>query len=280
MKRRPRLVALVVLALGITVVVVAQSVAALSAYPPPSTESTKGVFVVKCTFSHRKQVDPIVRPGPAGTLSGHLHDFFGNRSTDSFSTYSSMVVAGTTCGLAGDTAGYWTPTLVAPDGTLVKPVRAFAYYRNKPVKYGTTMPFPKDFRLIAGGVGSYPNAGWSCEQDAANMVPAPLYCGSLKMELHVRFPNCWDGVRSDSPDHRSHVTYAVDNKCPSTHPVKLPEIFLHVRYPTGASGTGYKLADGTVSPHADFWNTWQQAKHEQVVRDCLQAGRNCGELIG
>ena len=277
MKRRPRLVALVVLALGITVVVVAQSVAALTAYPPPSTESTKAVFIVRCLFSHQKQVDPIVSPG---TTSAHLHDFFGNRSTNSTSTYTSMTSSGTTCGLLGDTGAYWIQSLYTPSGALVKPVAAFVYFRNKPVKYGTTMPFPKDFRLIAGGVGAFPNAGWSCEQDAASMTATPPDCGSGKLVAHVRFPNCSNGAL-DSANHRSHVVYPTgtgSTACPSTHPIKLPEIFLHVRYPSGVKAG--RMSDGTLAPHADFWNTWQQLKHEQVVRDCLQAGRNCGELIG
>lgn len=250
-------------------------------YPPPSTETAKGVFIVNCPFSHRKQVDPIVNPGPSGTLSAHLHDFMGNRSVDSSSTYASMTAAGTTCAFSGDTAGYWAPTLVAPNGSYVTPRRALVYYRNNPVKYGTTTAFPPNFRVIAGGVGvGPPYAGWSCEQDAANMVSTPPDCGAGIMVLHVKFPNCWDGVSTDSSNHRSHVVYPTGSSCPSSHPVKVPEIFLHVRYSPGLSGAGYKLSDGTVSPHADFWNTWQQAKLEQLVRDCLHAGKSCGQVSG
>ena len=66
---------------------------------------------------------------------------------------------------------------------------------------------------------------------------------------------------------------------PQTHPVKVPEIFLHVRYPV-PGGSGYKLSDGTVSPHADFWNTWQQASLEALVKKCLNAGVLCGTQTG
>jgi uncharacterized protein DUF1996 len=244
-------------------------------------EMGKGVFIVRCKLSHTKQVDPIVNPGPPGTMSGHMHDFFGNNSTDSFSTYNSMIASTTTCGLSGDKAGYWAPSLVAPNGSLVKPVGMLVYYRNNPVRYGTTTAFPKDFRMIAGGVGTGPpNVGWSCDQQALSMVATPPSCGSQKMVAHVRFPSCWDGKSLDSPTHRSHVAYAVNNKCPSTHPVKVPEIFLHVRYPNGVSGSSYRLSDGTVTPHMDFWNTWDQATLERLVRDCLQAGRDCGEVVG
>jgi hypothetical protein len=278
MKLRLKIV-LVALALGTVGVSVA--LGSIAAYPPPSTETAKGVFIVNCPFSHRKQVDPIVNPGPSGTPSAHMHDFMGNRSVDSNSTYASANAAATTCALLGDKAGYWAPTLVAPNGSFVAPRRALVYYRNNPVKYGTTTAFPPDFRLIAGGVGvGPPNAGWSCQQDASNMVATPLSCGSEGMVLHVKFPNCWNGVSTDSSNHRSHVTYPTGSSCPSTHPVKVPEIFLHVRYPPGASGSTYKLSDGTVSPHADFWNTWQQAKLEQLVRDCLRAGKSCGQVSG
>ena len=124
------------------------------------------------------------------------------------------------------------------------------------------------------------NVGWSCDQEASSMVSTPPNCGSRLLVLHVRFPNCWDGVRTDSADHRSHVVYAQNDRCPSSHPVKVPEIFAHVRYPSGVGGSGYKLADGTVTPHADFWNVWRQAPLEDLVRRCLNAGVNCGTLTG
>lgn len=250
-------------------------------YPPPSTETGKGVFVVRCTLSHQRQVDPIVMPGPSGTPSHHLHDFFANRSTDSSSTYSSMIAAGTTCGLRADTAAYWTPSLIAPSGTVVKPRTMFAYFRNKPAKYGTTVAYPPDFRLVAGGHGTFPNTFWNCEGDgnSSTMLRTPPSCGSKMMVLHMRFPNCSDG-RTDSSDHRSHVVYAQDERCPASHPIKVPELFLHVRYPVGASGPGYKLADGTVEAHADFWNTWQQSALEGLVRRCLNAGIDCGQQTG
>src|SRR5680860_534088 len=77
-----------------------------SRYAAPSTESEHASFRVECPFSHRKQVDPIVAPGPKGTQSAHIHDFFGNESVDSNSTYQSMLKAPTTCGLSADKAGY------------------------------------------------------------------------------------------------------------------------------------------------------------------------------
>ena len=71
-------------------------------------------FVVRCGFSHRAKVDPIVTPG--GTAF-HMHDFFGNTTTSANSTLESLRAAasrsdhGTTCEprpgtTFGDTAAY------------------------------------------------------------------------------------------------------------------------------------------------------------------------------
>jgi hypothetical protein len=76
------------------------------------------------------------------------------------------------------------------------------------------------------------------------------------------------------------MAYATGSSCPSSHPVKVPEIFLHARFQPGASGPGYRLSDGTISPHADFWNTWVQASLVDLVNRCLRAGRDCGQVTG
>ena len=130
---RSALVLVVLATSGASVLFGATQVAATPAAP---SAETKGVFIVNCPFSHRKQVDPIVTPGPPGTLSAHMHDFFGNRSIDSNSTFASASGAATTCGLSGDRAGYWTPTLISPNGSMMTPRRVLIYYRNVPRSTG------------------------------------------------------------------------------------------------------------------------------------------------
>jgi hypothetical protein len=67
------------------------------------TSPTGTNFVVRCGWSHQKQVDPIVTPGPPGTPSFHMHDFYGNKTTDANSTLKTLRAAasrrdhGTTC---------------------------------------------------------------------------------------------------------------------------------------------------------------------------------------
>jgi len=49
--------------------------------------------------------------------------------------------------------------------------------------------------------------------------------------------SCWDGKNLDSPNHMDHVAHptegpasfaVVDAKCPSTHPIKIPQVHYEV----------------------------------------------------
>lgn len=257
----------------------------MSTTQPPAAEDP-GAFRVECPLVRQAHVDPIVTPGKR---SHHLHDLFGNTSITSESTYGSMLSGETDCTASGDTAGYWSPALIAPDGTIVRPERAIFYYRNRPPGHGATTPFPRDIRMIAGGEDAFPNAYWTCdgEKDMARATRKRHIpdCGAGgRVKLHVFFPSCWDGERLDSPDHRSHVAYGLGEdgqpdgtnpiRCPPSHPVKVPQLDYRVLYPV-AGGNGYRLADGQSLPHADFWNTWQQGQLEAWVQRCLWEGVAC-----
>jgi hypothetical protein len=252
----------------------------------PPAAGREGAFRVECPLVRQAHVDPILAPG---SRSHHLHDLFGNTSITSDSTYISMLSGATECTAAGDTAGYWSPALVAPDGTVVRPVRAIFYYRNRPVGHGTTTPFPRDFRMVAGGEGAFPDAYWTCDGEADLAQATRRHhlpdCGAGgRAKLHVVFPSCWDGERLDSVDHRSHVTYGLGEDgqpdgtnpvtCPPSHPIAIPQLDFRVLYPV-AGGDGYRLADGAIVPHADFWNTWQQSQLEAWVQRCLWNGVAC-----
>lgn len=245
-----------------------------------------GVFSVKCVFSNSAQVDPIVAPGPAGTPSEHEHDFFAARNVNSDSTIDSMRFGGTSCPLSVDTAGYWVPSLYK-NGVKVKPDFMYIYYRA-PSNLAVT-PFPADLRIIAGGDTRYPPAptrpqlslSWACS-DSSPFFPQPPDCGSRKIKAHVHFPDCWDGVNLDSIDHRSHMAYATGKVCPSTHPIALPRLSMHITYSI-KNGTGAVLSSDHDQPggtqlHADFWNTWNQEFLEFLVVRCLNEGKSCKDM--
>lgn len=246
-----------------------------------SRASLAGVnFVENCRFSHQLKDDPIVFPGKPG--ASHLHTFVGARTTNAFSTFGSLRSSGTTCLRRDDTAAYWVPALYQ-GSTLVLPEAATIYYRR-----GTTArvsPFPSNLRMIAGDHMATSAQGlrvtsWSCGvlsgvTRSSSVPTCPESRGSF-LRLHVRFPECWDGRRLDSPDHKSHMAYAMRGACPSTHPVSVPQITQIYRYPT-RGGEGFSLASGSIySAHADFVNAWRPGALRELVNDCLNALVHCG----
>ena len=260
-----RIVLLVVL-IGSVVVVIPQGRAAVTG---------EHRFSIVCPFSHLQQVDPIVTPGPSGTPAAHLHAFFGNRSTDADSTYRSMLSAGTTCELSKDRAGYWVPTLVRPDGEVVKPTSAFAYYRANPATQDEVItPFPRDFRAVSD---RYVYHCGSMRRESTG----PVDCRGLphsQVVLSILFSPCWDGVQLDAPDHRSHIVWPKGGACPSSHPVEVPVVGLHVRYPLARITSEWQLTSGPLeSAHGDFFNSWRQRALRRLVSKCLGVTKSAGD---
>ncbi len=237
-------------------------------------------FIEDCRYSHQAPDDPIVFPGKPG--ASHMHTFVGNRTTNASSTFGSLRSGGTTCRRPDDSAAYWVPALYQ-GASQVLPLAATIYYRR-----GTTAevsPFPNNLRVIAGDAMAQAPQGmrvtfWSCGvasgvERSASVPTCPDTRGSF-LRLHIRFPECWDGRRLDSPDHRSHMAYAVRGACPSSHSVEVPQITQIYRYPT-RGGEGFSLASGGIySAHADFVNAWKPGALRKLVDDCLNALVHCG----
>jgi hypothetical protein len=274
------------------VIALALATLALPATAGGERASTKGVFNVNCFFSHRAQADPIVNPG---AVSAHMHDFSGNRGTDAFSTPDSLRAGVTNCeryspktGRKGDQAGYWFPTLYVND-VPVAPRRTTAYYQSGWRDTARIEPFPDQLKVIAGdsaGVVDYRpvGAGFTCSSTvvkgtrtvAPTCAPGTVFVGT------IRFPDCWDGVRDDSPDHKSHMAYSTfagsetGYVCPPSHPRLMPQLILENLYDT-AAGPSTRLASGNISTwHADFMNGWTVPVLAQLVNDCLVPDLYCG----
>lgn len=244
---------------------------------PRMPVSGGGDFSTSCGFSHRLSDDPIVYPAQPGR--SHSHDFFGNRSTNAYSTYSSLRAAKTTCHRPLDAAPYWVPTL--RQGTKVlQPNGSVAYYFTGAKDRTTVKPFPAGLRIIAGnGSATSPQptaiTSWSCT-DSSTRSNSPPLCGKGRyLRLHVRFPDCWNGRSLDSFDHRSHMTYS-GGGCPSSHPVGVPLLSLTITYPT-AGGPGIAFSSGSrYTAHADYINAWHQPELTRLVRECINRGVRCG----
>jgi hypothetical protein len=253
----------------------------------PAAARADGIFVADCAFSHRAANDPIVYHGMP--RSSHMHDFVGNGSTNASSTPRSLRRSTGNCVPAGDRSGYWTPTLYR-QGRAVKPVQVQVYYQDF-FRYGRVLPFPPGLRIVAGrpdAMGPQPGVvRWTCRQDQGPGDAQVPSCGSSFVTLRITFPDCWDGRRLDSPDHRSHMAYNRANglelgpqRCPRSHPVVVPTLQLNVVYPIH-DGTGVKLASGPVTTaHGDFFNGWKPSALRRRVDDVLNGGKACDDFLG
>jgi Tol biopolymer transport system component len=230
-------------------------------------------FAVRCGFSHRNQDDPIVYPGQPGR--SHDHTFFGNRLTTALSTPASLRAKGqTTCVNRADTSAYWVPTLDVA-GRPVEPLALFATYARR-----TSQPvdlFPAGLKVIAGDANARRAQStrvtfWSCAVPRVERSSTIPRCPATRrggLRLHVSFPDCWDGKRLDSADHKSHMAYSSHAACPRSHPVAVPALSLVVHYPLSGRQDAELASGGQFSGHADFLNAWNQAELASRVKRYL-----------
>jgi hypothetical protein len=257
----------------------------------PVEAAVKPGWIVSCNYSHSLPDDPIVFPAQPG--AAHLHDFVGARSTDANSTPGSLRAGGTTCALPADTSAYWLPALWIHDGkTRVQPTAtpkdALFYYRRIAAPSGTIVQtIPKGLSIVVGNASAAspsenPQLGsvitFKCGPGLGTELPQPPeQCASGVMVSTVRFPNCWNGLDLDSPDHRSHMAYPTSGRCPTSHPVVLPRLETFFRYPVGTEpiGTVTLSSGGWWTAHQDFLNAWEPAALQQLIDRCINAGVDC-----
>ncbi len=272
------------MALSAVVIVVAPSLRADASVTgfQSIVQGTVPQFVVRCAYSHSATDDPIVFPDNPG--ASHRHDFFGNRTTDAFSTPDTMLDDPTSCQQALDTAAYWAPTLF-DHGTPVVPQGADVYYRPGPrIDPRSVRPYPHGLVMISGdAMATEPQStqfvGWACGSGGDPEVAAPTCPSDAPLRLKIVFPDCWDGHSLDSADHRSHMAASTDGRCPSGHPVPVPQLQLTVRYPVHGEGHDLALAPGSMlGGHADFMNAWDQNELASQVRLCLNRALVCGVI--
>lgn len=251
--------------------------------PPGPGPSGTGSWFAYCPHSHSMMDDPIVFPRQVG--ASHLHDFFGNTTTNANSTLASMTSGDTTCSRGSDTAGYWVPAVMRAGVRLDLHQAIALYTKSTTLSENTryTVP-PADLRVVLGratatrpednpGIGT--RMYWACG-DGNPLREPPAACPGGIISLTLEFPECWNGAL-DSADHRSHVAYATGATCPSTHPTAIPMLTLFFEYPIGTQVGTLTLASGSIySVHGDFWNTWNQARLQQLVNECVNASMDCG----
>ena len=265
---------------------------------------TGGAFRIICKPSHMNNDDPVVYPNQQG--AAHHHTFFGNTSVTYKSDLMSFATTGnSTCsGGTMNRSAYWMPSMIdTASKTAIKPDVAIFYYKNGRTPTGLINVPPKGLRMIAGNskatssttskanftcLSRVPFYGWKQSIPACNVGET--------MQMHVAFPQCWDGKNLDSPDHQSHMAYTVRtletaNKCPTSHPIALPEVTVNFNYKVTSTNqmATWRLASdnystsspGGYSGHADWVNGWDEQFIAGIVKNCINKGVDCrSHLLG
>ncbi len=195
----------------------------------------RGVFVVRCGYSHSLPDDPILHPGHPG--KSHLHDFFASTTTSASSTIEDMRQAPTTCVFSRDTAGYWFPAAYMGDVQIV-PTFSKTYYFG--VAGSVVEPIPRGLQLVGGDASAASgaqnvHASWHCGAKGTSRTPKvdhPYDCTRFAKRwsfvdgivARVELPSCWNGVGRGPAD----LAYPVDGACPSGYKHRLPLVRMQV----------------------------------------------------
>ncbi|MEP7097942.1 MAG: DUF1996 domain-containing protein [Dokdonella sp.] len=280
--------------------------------PTASDPFGDGAFRLLCNFSKMAFDDPIVFPGQPGV--SHHHTFFGNTGIDSSTTSENIRLRGkATCrGGTINLGGYWMPSMIdTATNKPVAPISLLLYYKTGLWTYmndrSVLQPLPKGLKIISGfsgnKVASTASGGFQCFMTATGetrpgtggpSIPTACQPGDV-VRARISFPQCWDGVNLDSPDHKSHMAYPEQfwsgdpqrqYRCPLSHPVVLPQITYNVDFPVTVAGStqNWRLASddydrsapGGYSMHADYMNGWDPAISDLWGVKCLRERRDCG----
>lgn len=257
-----------------------------------------GAFRTACQWTHMSPDDPIVYTYQAG--KSHLHTFFCNPDVNANTTPENLRSGGRSNAIGGtvNMSGYWVPTMLDSYKNPIKPLSANFYYKTgyNGVVPASVQPFPEGLVMLTGNMHNtdptklWPSGRWKCIGTNANHLvggtiqPCPA---GTRLYQEVFFPQCWDGINLDSPDHKSHMKFAKGG-CPASHPVPLPEVSFNIIYDVPVGGTqGWHLSSdhdllypGT-SNHGDWMNGWKRDIMETWVQNCLQKSKDChSHLLG
>jgi uncharacterized protein DUF1996 len=255
--------------------------------PNPYGPQGKGEFVATCPFSHRATQDPIVAPGNFSFW--HLHDFFGNGTTDANSVPEFLLGQDTSCIPAFDATGYWVPAVMQNGAPLTAVSADFFYRVVAPQDPSKVQPFPAGLIMVAGSAGATTEQPayieqWSCAGTPVVSAVIPTCASGHNLHLTLNFPECWDGVHLDSADHKSHMAYAQGKSCPQDHPVLVPQLTFDMEWTITGPGVVTVSSDHTMSgsdvtpgltAHGDFMDGWNPETLEQRTTHCLQAAVIC-----
>jgi len=211
-----------------------------------------GGFNFDCEVSHFNSDDPIVFPGEVD--AAHAHMFWGNTSTDAFSTIDSLLAnEDSTCEgrRDGNVAAYWTPVLFDENGDAVEPTDIDVRYRGR--RNVNAIPVGLEMLTTPDVLGAEDN-DFEIDGD------------SEEVEFEINYPNCL-AVDADgepvlsSDDNISHTAFSDGGDCPDSHPYRIPRLQIDLEFDLDID-TDWRLSsdhegmEQGASLHADYMAAW------------------------
>ena len=292
-----------------------QQLITLSVLPKSAAPDTVGAFRFLCMPGQISYDDPIIYPGKPG--AAHLHQFFGNTKANAYSTYSSLRGSGnSTCMSPLNRSAYWMPAMLDGKGSVVRPDYVTIYYKRRPKSspkcqglggtakgLGICVDTPNGIKFVFGFDPTNPTAAptgaayftcsgsgatsgkWASISAAVGNCPVGARLGAV-----INAPKCWDGKNLDTPNHRSHVSYASYGswgyeRCPTTHPYVIPTFTMHSWYTVDANLKTWHLSSDHMLPgrapgstfHADFFMAWDPTVKKIWHEYCIDKLLNCSD---
>ncbi|KAF6755041.1 hypothetical protein DFP72DRAFT_990244 [Ephemerocybe angulata] len=274
-----------------------------------------------CSQLVTERLDPLVTPGLVSPhlhqiVGGNAFNITMDPARGNIAEISTC----TTCRFKEDKSNYWTMVMyfkhrngsfirvpqIANDFTGAPNGGMTIYYirPRAPSKNLSVTAFREGFRMRVGAPNARSNT-YDTRSGAVNQTTFRCWDGtgigpgtpsvgaldSVQFPAHqckggirsqVYFPQCWDGVNLDSPDHESHVAHPSVGKvdgggswmfgtdCPDSHPVRLPLIFMETVWDTkifndkdlwpadGSQPLVWSMGDPTgFGHHADYVFGWE-----------------------
>jgi hypothetical protein len=265
----------------------------------PGRGASTGTFVSQCGRNERGHFNSanfIVAPGNVNGAE-HTHDYVGNKTTDGFSTNESLAAGGTTCRLADKSAYFWPVIRVRNKGSkAVDPLNAHNFgdvqrpasveLKFKGSARGKVVAAPQFLRVLTGNAKSLSQAGvnqnakWTCTGFENRITAKYPLCPRGSQTVRIAdFPGCWDGVNTDSANHRTHVAFADQaGNCPAGFKA-IPQLTITLKYnlPQGkvfALDAFPAEKHAPITDHNDFVNVMPNDLMNRVVQ-CINTGRRC-----
>jgi hypothetical protein len=253
----------------------------------PSGGANPGIFTDTCKRTTTAPNDPILMPGMTG--SSMQHDFFGNLHPSATITPATITGGATNCSTTADASSYWTPVLYQ-NGKALEPSSTLIYWRAPAAIASETHAMPAGITMIAGNEAAETPQdarviGWTCSGTRnGKLASEPHDCATGFLRLVATFPNCWDGHTLDGHSQKN-VAYATSTGCPPAYPVQIPQVVVHVSYPTQSAANltlsvGPTKQGSILTGHADFMDGWNQPAMAADTAACVTTQTRCGPVSG